>query len=96
MLVLWLMPQVLQDKPDVFQHVGRGPSHIHSETTFLNSDGSAKREVHFLASAISRSDPSPLDFFLWSFLKDKVYVPPVIITLKNLKDRMRTATAQTG
>jgi hypothetical protein len=50
-------------------------------------------EVHFLASAISRSDP-PLDFFLWGFVKDGVYFPPILITLNNLKDRIRTATAK--
>jgi hypothetical protein len=48
---------------------------------------------HFLASAISRSDP--LDFFLWGFLKVEVYVPPMPINLKNLKDRIRTAIAKT-
>jgi hypothetical protein len=37
MLELWLMPQLLEDKPNaVFQHDGE-PPHIHSEvTTFLN------------------------------------------------------------
>jgi hypothetical protein len=33
------------------------------------------------------------DFFLWGFVKDEVYVPPMSITLNNLKDRIRTATA---
>jgi hypothetical protein len=28
-------------------------------------------------------------------MKDEVYVPSVIITLKNFKDRVRTATAKT-
>jgi hypothetical protein len=46
----------------------------------------------FLASVISRSDL--LDFFLWGFVKDEVYVPPVPITLNNLKDRIRTAIAK--
>jgi hypothetical protein len=50
-------------------------------------------EIHFLASAISRSDPPRL--FLWGFVKDEVYVPPVSITQNNLKDRIRTATAKT-
>jgi hypothetical protein len=54
------MPQLLQDKPDVFQHDGV-PPHIHNEvTTFLNRQ-LPKRwigwgDVHFLASAITRSD----------------------------------------
>jgi hypothetical protein len=50
------------------------------------------RGVHFLASTISGSD-TPLDFFLWGFMKDEVYVPPMPINLNNLKDRIRTAIA---
>jgi len=38
-------------------------------------------------------DLTPLDFFVFSFVKDEVYVPPMSITLNNLKDRMRTAIA---
>jgi hypothetical protein len=37
---------------------------------------------------------TPLDFFLWGFVKDEVCVPPVPITLNNLKDRIRTAIAE--
>jgi len=40
-------------------------------------------------------DLTPLDFFLWGFVKDEVYVLPMPINLKNLKDRTRTATAKT-
>jgi hypothetical protein len=36
MVALWVMPQLLQDKPNVFQHDG-APLDIHNEvTTFLN------------------------------------------------------------
>jgi hypothetical protein len=52
------------------------------------------RGVHFLASAISRSDPPPLNFFLRDFVKDEVYVPPMPITPDKLKDRIRTAIAE--
>jgi hypothetical protein len=48
--------------------------------------------VHFLASAIFRSDPPST--FLWGFLKDEVYVPPVPVSLHNLKARIRTPTAK--
>jgi hypothetical protein len=50
------------------------------------------RRVHFLASAISISDL--LDFFLWGFMKDEVYILPMPITLNNLKTRIRTAIAK--
>jgi hypothetical protein len=50
-----------------------------------------------LASAIFRSDtPPPPRFFLRGFVKDEVYVPPVPVTLNNLKDRTRKATAKSN
>jgi hypothetical protein len=56
--------------------------YIHNEmTTFLNRP----RGVHFLASAIFRSDTAPRLFPL-GLVKDEVYVPPMPITLNNLKD----------
>jgi hypothetical protein len=78
-LLLWLMPQLHQDKSNVvFQHDGV-PPHTHSEvTTFLNR-GLPERcigrggGVHSPVSEISRSpDLTPLDFFLWGFVKDDV------------------------
>jgi hypothetical protein len=56
-------------------------------TTFLERhkwrDGLAEG-VHFLSSVTP--DLTPLDCFLWSFVKNEVYVPPMPITLNNLKD----------
>jgi hypothetical protein len=54
---------------------------------------SADGGVYFLASAISRSDP--LEFFLCGFVKNEIYVLPMPKTLKDLTDRIRTATANT-
>jgi hypothetical protein len=31
--------------------------------------------------------------FLWGYVKDKVFVPPVPVTLDDLKQRITTATA---
>jgi hypothetical protein len=50
--------------------------------------------VHFPASAICRSDAPRLSF-LWGFVKDDVYVPPLPITLNNLKDRIRNVITKT-
>jgi hypothetical protein len=36
----------------------------------------------------------PLNFFLWCFVKDEVYILPMPITLNNLKDQIRTAIAK--
>jgi hypothetical protein len=41
----------------------------------------------------SRSpDATPCDFFLWGYVKDQVYVPPVPASIPELKVRIRTAT----
>jgi hypothetical protein len=32
-------------------------------------------------------------FFLWGHIRDKVFVPPVPVTLDDLKQRITTATA---
>jgi hypothetical protein len=38
-------------------------------------------------------DLTPCDFLLWGYVKDKVFVPPVPVTLDDLKQRITTATA---
>jgi hypothetical protein len=77
---LWLMPQLLQDKPNVFKDDG-SPPNIHSEvTTFLNSQ---------------TPDLTSTDFFLWGFVKGEVYFPSVRITLNNSRDRISKAIAKT-
>jgi hypothetical protein len=97
MLELWLMPQLLEDKSNVvFEHDGALP-HVHNEvTTSLNR----QLPERWIGQGGSTSWPprspdlTPLDFFLWGFVKDEVHVPPMPITLKNLKDRIRTAIAK--
>jgi len=40
----------------------------------------------------SRSpDATPCDFFLWGYVKDQVYVPPLPASIPELKIRIRTA-----
>jgi hypothetical protein len=55
----------------------------HSRIESCPSDGSTER-VHFAASPISGSNPSRLG----AFLKDKLFLPPLVVTLNNLKDHM--------
>jgi hypothetical protein len=40
-------------------------------------------------------DLTPMYFFLWGFVKDNVYVPPLPTTLHELKTRIRQACANT-
>jgi len=37
-------------------------------------------------------DATPCDFFLWGYVKDQVYVPPLPACISELKVRIRTAT----
>jgi hypothetical protein len=39
-------------------------------------------------------DLTPLDFFAWGFVKDEVYIPPVPVTMNNLKDEIQTVIAE--
>jgi len=36
-------------------------------------------------------DATPCDFFLWDYIKDQVYVPPLPASIPELKVRIRTA-----
>jgi len=36
-------------------------------------------------------DATPCDFFLWAYVKDQVYVPPLPASIPELKVRIRTA-----
>jgi hypothetical protein len=36
-------------------------------------------------------DATPCDFFVWSYIKDQVYVPPLPASIPELKVRIRTA-----
>jgi hypothetical protein len=35
----------------------------------------------------------PCDFFLWGYIKDKVFVPPLPVNVNDLKQRITTAVA---
>ena len=37
-------------------------------------------------------DATPCDFFLWGYVKDRVYVPPLPESITELKVRIRTTT----
>jgi hypothetical protein len=51
----------------------------------------AKVENHLLPWPPRSPDLTPCDFFLWGFVKDSVYVPPLPMSLKELRDRITHA-----
>ena len=57
-------------------------------------DGVAAGKGFLLPWPPRSPDLTPCDFFLWGFVKDSVYVPPLPTSLKELRDRI-THTLQT-
>ena len=41
---------------------------------------------------VASGDATPCDFFLWGYVKDQIYVPPLPASIPELKVRIRTAT----
>ena len=54
--------------------------------------GYYKRNRHFQHYVVS-PDLTPWDFFLWGYTKDRVFVPPLPVSLNELKQSITTAVA---
>ena len=54
--------------------------------------GYYKRNRHFQRYVVS-PDLTPCDFFLWGYVKDRVFVPLLPVSLNELKQRITTAVA---
>jgi len=71
-------------------------SHAYCGASFQDA---AKGDNHLLPWPPRSLDPTPCNFFLWGFIKDSVYVPPLPMSLKELCDRithaLQTITADT-
>ena len=51
------------------------------------------QKKHFQRYVVS-PDLTPCDFFLWGYIKDRVFVPPLPVSLNELKQRITTAVAK--
>ena len=54
--------------------------------------GYYKRNRHFQRYVVS-PDLTPCDFLLWGYMKDRVFIPPLPVSLNELKQRITTAVA---
>ena len=54
--------------------------------------GYYKRNRHFQRYVVS-PDLTPCDFFLWGYIKDRVFVLPLPVSLNELKQSITTAVA---
>jgi hypothetical protein len=98
MLQLWLMPQLQNIPMFIFQQEG-SPTHFHHEVhQYLNTVspgrwiGCASGNDQPLLLWPPRSpDIKPCDFFLWGYVKDQVFVPPLPCDLVDLKAQIIAA-----
>lgn len=102
MLENWLMPQLETDSVDfIFQQDG-APPHFHLDVRdYLNTRlrnrwiGRIGNHDHDLLPWPPRSpDLTPCDFFIWGYVKDSVFVPPLPANLPELRARIVNAFAQ--
>ena len=101
----WLMPQLADEEvqryrgTEVHLPTRRGPTTLHKEVQeYLNEHmpgrwvGHAADTGNTFCTWPPRSpDLTVCDFFLWGFVKDNVYVPPLPKTLPELRQRINTA-----
>ena len=99
MLENWLIPQLQQEMNNfIFQQDG-APPHWHRDVrAFLNHIlslrwiGRSGKDDLVLNTWPPRSpDLTPCDFFLWGYIKDLVYIPPLPNDVDELKDRIIAA-----
>ena len=99
MLQQWLFPQIMEDSQDfIFQQDGAPPHwHLHVRD-YLNESlphrwigrgADADQALHFWPPR--SPDLTPCDYFLWGYVKEAVYVPPLPTTLNNLRQRITAA-----
>jgi hypothetical protein len=92
MLQLWLMPQLQNILTFIFQQ-GGSPAHFHCEVRqYLNTvlpgcwiGRAYGNDQPLLLWPLRSPDIMPCDFFLWGYVKDRVFIPPLPHDLADLK-----------
>lgn len=99
MLQNWLFASLQADSNDfVFQQDG-APPHWHlGVRTYLNENVPQRwigrrgaKDLALCAWPARSPDLTVCDFFLWGYVKDKVYVPPLPANIDDMKDRITAA-----
>ena len=96
----WLFPQ-LQDEPNfIWQQDGTLPHWHNLARDWLNDDVTDRwiglhgpDDRAYLQWPPRSPDLTPCEFFLWGFVKDKIYVPSLPANLSELRDWIREAVA---
>ena len=92
MLQQWPIPQLQEDSRDFIYQQDGAPPHFHHDVRGYLSDtlphrwiGRGSQDDSPLLPWPPRSpDLTPCDFFLWGYVKDHVFFPPIPLDLAEL------------
>lgn len=95
----WLFPQLLEDSGNFIFMQDGAPAHFHELVrTFLNNTipnrwigRGGEEDLIFRRWPPRSPDLTPCDFYLWGYIKDRVYVPPLPASLQELRVRITEA-----
>ena len=103
MLENWLFPKLPTDERFIFQQDGAPPHWALKTREFLNDrlphrwiGRSSTKDLSLLPWPPRSPDLTPLDFFLWGFIKDEVYVIPQPKDIEEIKSRVVEAIDKIG
>ncbi|KDR14555.1 hypothetical protein L798_11286, partial [Zootermopsis nevadensis] len=100
MLTSWLLPQLNTNYDDYILQLDGAPSHFHRNVRVLLNRvfpqrwigrAAANGDDNLLPWPPRSPDLTPCSFFLWGFVKDSVYVPPLPTSIHELHDRITHA-----
>jgi len=95
----WLLPQLNTKYDDYILQLDGAPPHFcRNVRVLLNRvlqqrwiGHAAKGDNHLLHWPPRSPDLTPCDFFVWGFVKDSIYVPPLPMSLNELRDWIKHA-----
>ncbi|XP_068082175.1 uncharacterized protein [Anabrus simplex] len=98
MLTEWLLPQLSERDDYVLQQDG-APSHFHRKVrAFLNQElpqrwigRGTEGDLMLIPFSPRSPDLTPCDFFLWGYVRDQVFVPPLPVDIQEVKQRIQAA-----
>ena len=100
MLQTWLFPRQQEDEPEDFimQQDGTPPQYRLDILRWLNDvlphrwiGRGGSEDLMFCPWPAWFPNSTPCDYFLWGYVKDKVFVPPQPVSIPDLKNRITAA-----
>ena len=79
----------------LFLHILKLQGLRSKERSLVQIQGLSKRFEHLLLWPPRSPDLTPCDFFLWGYVKDTAYKPPLPQNVRELQDRIRAAVQTT-